>query len=112
MNDDIQQHFKLPARWSIRVTTRSGRPADLRVAIGFDHTLEIFDTTTPFEFDFEARQFTALMTLTDTKEQILAEEWSDVYGEFRKTGSGGGGLTQKFMFCPHGPLYGLSGSAF
>jgi hypothetical protein len=112
MNDEIEQSFKLPARWSIRVSTRSGNSADLKVAIGFDHTLEIFETTTPFKFDFEARQFTALMTLTDSTEEIVAEEWSDVFGEFRKTGSGGGGSTQKFMFCPHGPLYGLSGSAF
>lgn len=111
-DDEIHQSFNLPAHWAIRVTTRSGNPAGLNVAIGFDHTLEMIETKTPFEYEFVANRYTALMTLTDSSESISAEVWSDVYGEFRKTGGGGGGMTHKSTFSPHGPLYSMSGSAF
>ena len=111
MNDEILQSFKLPARWSIRVTTRHRQPAELQIAIGFDHTLKMIETRTPFEFEFQARQYTALMCLKNTSDEIKAEVWSDVYGEFRMIGGGSGGSTHKFMFCPRPPLYSMSGSA-
>ena len=111
MTDEIYQSFKLPAQWSIRVTTRSGNSVGLNIAIGIDHTLKMIETKTPFEYEFVANQYTALMTLTDSVEEISAEAWSDVYGEFRKICGGSGGLAHKLMFCPHGPLYGMSGSA-
>lgn len=110
-NDDVYQSFKLPAHWSIRVTTRSGNPAGLNVAIGFDCTLKMIETKTPFEYEFVANHYTALMTLTGSGEEISAEVWSDVDGEFRKKGGGSGGLTHKSTFSPHGPLYSSSGSA-
>lgn len=111
MSNDILQSFKLPARWSIRVTTRFRRPADLQIAIGFDHTLKMIETRTPFEFEFQARRYTALMCLKDTSEDIKAEVWSDVYGEFMMIDGGGGGPTYKSMFSPSGPVTSLSGSA-
>ena len=104
--------FKLPAQWLIRVATRHRGPAELLLAIGFDRTLKVIETTTPFEFEFEARRYTALMCLKNTTDAIKAEVWSDVYGEYRRIGSGSGGLTHKFMFSPSGPTYSLSGSAF
>ena len=111
MTDEIYQSFKLPAQWSIRVTTRSGNSVGLNIAIGIDHTLKMIETKTPFEYEFVANQYTALMTLTDSVKDISAEVWSDVYGEFRKICGGSGGLAHKLMFCPHGPLYSMSGSA-
>jgi hypothetical protein len=71
----------------------------------------MIETQTPFEFEFQARHYTALMCLKDSSEDIKAEEWSDVYSEFMKIGGGSGGQTHKFMFSPSGPRYSLSGSA-
>jgi hypothetical protein len=104
------QSFKLPAHWRIWVATRHRTPAELLIAIGFDQTLRMIETTTPFEFEFGARQCTALMCLKNTSDEIKAEVWSDVYGEFRKINAGSGGPTYKFMFSPTGPTHSLSSS--
>jgi hypothetical protein len=111
MTDDISALFNLPARFVVRIGTRSGERTELKIAIGYDQELLLTETHTPFEFEFTANSFTALMSLKESSEDISAEMWSDVYGEFEKIGGGSGGPTHKLMFSPSGPVYGLSGSA-
>jgi len=111
MSEDISELFNLPARFVIRVGTMSGECAELKIAIGYDQELLLTETQVPFEFEFTANGFTALMSLKGSSEDISAKMWSDVYGEFKKIGGGTGGSTHKLMFSPSGPVYGLSGSA-
>ena len=100
------------AHWRIHVTTESGRPVRLKFAIGFDQTLELIEERTPFDFKFDATQFTALMALTDPEETIMAELYSDLHGEFQKTGGFSGGSKGKFTHHPRGPTFGSAGSGF
>ncbi len=100
------------AHWRIHVTTASGRPIGLKFAIGFDRTLELFEEITPFDFKFDATQFTALMALTDPEERIVAELYSDLHGEFQKTGGFSGGSKGKFTHHPRGPTFNSAGSGF
>lgn len=100
------------AHWRIHVTTESGRPVQLKFAIGFDQTLELIEERTPFDFKFDATQFTALVALTDPEETIVAELYSDLDGEFQKTGGFSGGFKGKFTHHPQGPTFGSAGSGF
>jgi hypothetical protein len=100
------------AHWRIHVATESGRPVSLKFAIGFDRTLDLVQTKTPFDYKFDALQFTALMSLVDSTESIVAELWSDVHGDFQKIGSFSGGPQGKFTHHPSGPTFGSSGTAF
>jgi hypothetical protein len=109
---EVMQQFDLPSNWSIRISSRSGQPVALKVAIGFDQTLELYETTTPFEFTFTASRFTALISSPIPGAVLEAEEWSDLYGEFRQIGGFGGGAQGKFSFQPEGPIYSSSGSGF
>ena len=100
------------AHWRIHVTTASGRPVPFRFAIGFDQTLELIEERTPYDFKFDAAQFTALMTLDDPEETIVAELYSDLLGEFQKTGGFSGGDKGKFTHHPLGPTFSSAGSGF
>ena len=100
------------AKWRIHVATESGCPVELKFAIGFDRTLDLVTTTTPFDYKFDAFQFTALIALADSTEAIVAELWSDLHGDFQKTGAFSGGSQAKFTHHPQGPTFGSSGSAF
>jgi hypothetical protein len=111
MSDDVSASFNLPARFVVRVDSVSGEEAEIKVAIGYDQELLLAETQTPFELEFVARGFTALICARDPNEDLSANMWSDVYGQFNKIGGGGGGPTQKLMFSPEGPVYGLSSSA-
>ncbi len=81
-------------------------------AIGDDQTLRMIKSNTPFEFEFVANHYTALMSLTDPNERIEAEVWSDVDGQFQMKGSISGGQLGKFTFDPSGPTFGSAGSRF
>ena len=85
-------------RWRITADTQSGECAEIRVAIGFESTLEIFDTTTPFEHEFEATGHTTLRCVSDSSRCMVAEEWSDISGSFELTGQVSGSATCKFVF--------------
>jgi hypothetical protein len=107
----IPDSFNLPARFVIRVETKSRDQARLDVAIGLDDQLQIIQTSTPFEHEIVGKQFTALFCLKESDVEISAELWSDVYGEFMQIASGSGGISHKFVFSPHGPEYVFSGTA-
>lgn len=111
MSDEISASFNLPARFVIRIDTVSGERAELKVAVGYDQELILSETYTPFEIEFSANGYTALMCSKKSGDDISAEVWSDVYGEFKKIGDGSGGSTQKFMFSPIGPVNSLTSSA-
>ena len=98
--------------WRIHVTTASNHPVALKFAIGFDRTLDLVEAITPFDYKFDAFQFTALMALSDSSERIVAELWSDEFGDFQKTGSFSGGSRGKFTHHPHGPTFSSAGSGF
>ena len=100
------------AHWRIHIATESGRPVGLKFAIGFDRTLDLVESHTPFDYKFDALQFTALMSLADSTERIVAELWSDLHGDFQKTGSFSGGAQGKFTHHPKGPTFGSSGTGF
>lgn len=100
------------AHWRIHVATESGRPVGLKFAIGFDRTLELVEATTPFEYKFDATKFTALVSLADPSERIVAELFSDLHGDFQKTGGFSGGSTGKFTHHPRGPCFGSAGTGF
>ena len=112
MSDELAKLFNLPARFVIRVDTSTGESARLRIAVGYDQELLLTEADSPYEFEFTANSFTALISLKESTEDISAEVWSDVYGEFREIAAGSGGPTHKFMFSPSERVYGLSGSAF
>jgi hypothetical protein len=100
------------AHWRIHITTESGRPVGLKFAIGFDRTLDLVESQSPFDYKFDALQFTALMSLNDSTEKIVAELWSDLHGGFQKTGSFSGGSQGKFTHHPNGPTFDSSGTGF
>ena len=106
------EHYRLPAQWSVRVRAESGDAVELEIAIGYDQTLRMIKSNTPFEFEFVANHYTALMSLTDPNERIEAEVWSDVDGQFQMKGSISGGQLGKFTFDPSGPTFGSAGSRF
>ena len=110
-NLDISGSFNLPARFVIRVETKSRDQARLDVAIGLDDQLHIFQTSTPFEHEIVGKQFTAMFCLKESNAEISAELWSDVYGDFMQIASGSGGISHKFVFSPHEPEYLFSGTA-
>lgn len=107
----IRRSLNLPARFVIRVDTKSRDQARLDVAIGLNDQLHIVQTSTPFEHEIVGRQFTALFCLKESDAEISAELWSDVYGEFMQIASGCGGISHKFAFSPHGPEYVYSGAS-
>ena len=102
--------FSLPARWSIRVQSLGDQPVFLKVAIGFDETLEMVEVSTPFQFDFVASRYTALVA-AKADGRFSAEAWSDIYGQFSKNG-GFTGTKGKLQFQPSGPGYSSAGNAF
>jgi hypothetical protein len=104
--------FALPARWSIRVRSVSGDPISLRMAIGFDETLEMLEVRTPFQFDFVASRYTALIAASTSDERISAEVWTDLYREFLLEGGFSGNSRGKLTFKPSGPIYSSAGSGF
>ena len=103
--------FRLPARWAIHVVKElDGPEVPLKCAIGFDDTLELIETTTPFKFEFVASRFTALFAASGGG-RITAEMIGDVHGEMRRIGA----FTSdkgKFYFDFAGPNYGGAGTAF
>jgi hypothetical protein len=102
--------FSLPARWSIRVQSLGDQPVLLKVAIGFDENLEMVEASTPFQFDFVASRYTALVAAS-ADGRFSAEVWSDIYGEFSQNG-GFTGTRGKLLFQPSGPIYSSAGNAF
>ena len=107
--DEATDLFKLPANWKLWVGTMSGNPAPLNVAIGIFEDLQVQQTTTPFEIEFTAYQFTAMFGLKDSEEEIAAEVWSDCFGEHQNVGGGSGGKAFHFVFSELGCT---SGSGF
>ena len=79
------------------------------MAIGFDETLEFFETQIPFKFEFIAHNFTALISATGA---IDAAVWSDVYGSFRRICGFSGSQRGRLSFQPWGPSYSYAGSGF
>jgi hypothetical protein len=104
--------FKLPARWSVRINSATGEPLALKVAIGFDESLELFHTSTPFQFDFTAHRYTALISSETPGAVLVVEEWTDLYGVFQKGGGFSGGAHGKLLFNPAGPTFSSAGSGF
>ena len=104
-------YINLPARFVVRVETRSRDQARLDVAIVVDDQLHVAQALTPFEHEFVGKRLTALFCLKESDVEISAELWSDVYGEFMQIAAGGGGTTHKFVFSPNGPEYVFSGTA-
>ena len=106
------KNYRLTAHWRIQVRTESGESAELDIAIGYDQTLRMIKSNTPFEFEFVANNYTALISLKDADEQIKAEVWSDVDGPFQMKGGFSGGQQGKFTFHHVGPIFGSAGTGF
>lgn len=101
--------FGVPARWSLRIACLEPTSQALKVAIGFDETLEFLETQAPFTFDFIAHNFTALISATGT---LDAAVWSDVYGSFQRICGFSGSRKGRLSFQPWGPNYSYAGSGF
>lgn len=115
INIATSAHGSVPSRvthWRIHITTESGKPIGLKFAIGFDRTLDLVEARTPFDYKFDATEFTGLMSLTDSTERIVAELWSDLHGKFQKAGGFSGGFCGKFSHHPNGPCFGSAGTGF
>jgi len=73
---------------------------EVKLAVGFDDTLELSESNTPLLFDFVATHYTALIAAKDPSRRISAEVWSDLYGSFGQNGSFGGASKGKLTFHP------------
>jgi hypothetical protein len=104
--------FSLPARWAIHISAHTNDVDSIKVAIGFDETLNMIEAALPFHFEFVASRYTALISVTRPDARLQVDVWSDLYGNFQKNGGFAGSSRGKLSFNPRGPIYSSSGTSF
>ncbi|MDB6088370.1 MAG: hypothetical protein JWN85_1154 [Gammaproteobacteria bacterium] len=114
MSSQFVKHPRCLDSAFLQETIRSldGEPIVVKVAIGFDDTLELLEGSTPLQFDFVAGHYTALIAAKDSDRRIGRRFGVISMATFTKTAGFSGGSKGKLTFHPWGPAYSSSGSRF